>query len=161
MRIGFTMKVNEKEVFADTETTTVDEFMPVWRESGRSDKVFEEIIESEKEQLSVLEQKNGLVIFEAEAEEPFEVQFNNLYFPGWKGYVKEDGGWRRLELGKGLVIVDEGWGEYAKEEIDGTMRILLPAGKNTVKMEFGETRTRFLGDLVSVLSIIGIGWLLI
>ena len=65
------------------------------------------------------------------------MQFNTLYFPGWRALVN---------------------GKYAEilYKNNGTIQLELPEGSHTVSIRYVETSLRFFADVLSIASLIGI-----
>ena len=120
------------------DTTTVkNEYMPKWV------KVIPAAMPSEK--VTVIKGQGTVenlfangnkVTFSINALNEAQVQFNTVYFPGWK--VKVDG--------KEVPI------SYENE--NGLIRFFINPGRHFINLSFGETPLRILADLVSFVSLI-------
>ena len=62
------------------------------------------------------------------------------YFPGWKVYVD----------GKSIPI------QFQNQNYRGEITFFVPAGKHNVVVNFGETKIRFLADILTLFAFIGV-----
>jgi uncharacterized membrane protein YfhO len=67
---------------------------------------------------------------------------NLFYFPGWKAYVN---------------------GKEVKPQLSrqGLMQIRLPKGRFQVELKFGSTPVRILGNSLSLVGLLALGWMLL
>ena len=77
--------------------------------------------------------KEFTVIMDAEG----TIVFNTLYFPGW------------------IVVVD-GKKVPIQYQYDGIIRVSIPAGVHTVRIQFTDTMPRTVGNIISIFSLVGI-----
>lgn len=68
------------------------------------------------------------------------ITLNTLYFPGWKAFVDT----------KEVPI---------SYESDGIIHVTVPFGKHVIRVVFADTPVRTIGNVISILSLVGIiGW---
>lgn len=118
-------------------TTVQDEYMPVWvKEKPKSH--FERKVEvvSGKTQIQDISYNSINIDFVSNSESPSVIRINTIYYPGWKAEVN----------GKSLDI------NYSNNY--GVMDISVPAGKNKVRLKFGETPLRLVADGISLVGFI-------
>jgi uncharacterized membrane protein len=68
---------------------------------------------------------------------------NTLYFPGWNVFVDN-------------AMFEVNALEFQDPKYRGLMTFRLPAGTHTVSMQFQETKLRYLSDILSLISFIGV-----
>ena len=125
-------------------TTTVrDEYMPKWvkvKPTSRADNRLEFI--SGGGEITNLTANSRRTTAQVRASKDSTLQFNGLYFPGWKVYTDN----------KEISI------DYQNDY--GLIRFSLPEGVQSVFVVFGETTIRLLADLLSLVSIVVLIFLL-
>ncbi len=121
----------------DATTTVKDEYQP----RGASNKPTErpakkvEVIKGE----GVIEEvmyDNKTIQFTANNKKDSTVQINTLYWPGWKASLN----------GQSIHI--------SSDNPKGVMTIEIPSGEQQVVLQFIETQTRLVADIVSIISFV-------
>lgn len=158
LRINEVVNQPESAYFNDTGTTTfLNEYRPRWRQSDKvkviDPKVFSE---AESENINLLANRSNLLEFTTDFSQAREVQINLLYYPGWRFYS----GNSELSLGDQIKIVtpqtDErqaGFGPWSFSEIEGTLRMIVPARPQSYRFTFSETPLRKTADGLSLLAL--------
>ena len=125
-------------------TTSADELMPIWVKEKPSQRANEraEIISGQAEIKNVAFD-NSQIAFDLEVQKESVVQLNTIYFPGWQ--VEVDG--------KATTI------DYQSPR--GLMTFVVSNGQHQVLAKFRETKSWLLADAISVMSLLGVGGLLI
>ena len=124
----------------ESTTTTHDEYMPRWaskRMSNRATKKVEFFMGNGTiEEKMISTQTIDVVI---SASEKSIMQINTIYYPGWGAMVND----ARVK-----ITYDNPY---------GFMRIPVPVGKSHLFMEFRETPSRFIADLLSGVCVVAYG----
>jgi len=120
------------------DTTTVkNEYMPKWVKQNPTTMPSEKItVLKGQGTVRDLFTNGNKVTFFINALNEVQVQFNTVYFPGWK--VRVDG--------KEIPI------SYNND--NGLIRFLINPGNHNVNISFGETPLRMFSDLISLVSLI-------
>jgi uncharacterized membrane protein YfhO len=139
--------INKDESFYTTNqaTTTVqDEYMPVWVQKKPIQPAGDraEIISGQGE-IDNLSFNAKKTVFDIKAATPVEVQVNTVYFPGWQA---------KIDRQTTSIL-------YRNEA--GLMRLKVPEGDHRVKVKFQETPLRLGADIISLVSLLGVGYLLL
>jgi hypothetical protein len=120
-------------------TTVADEYMPIWvtqkPDSHFKNKV--KVVAGEGSISNVLYDSRK-ISFNFDSETPSIVRINTIYYPGWRA---ESSGTQKA------IFYDNP---------TGVIDLKLEAGKQNVKLVFGETPLRVLADLVSIVSFISL-----
>jgi hypothetical protein len=118
-------------------TTVANEYMPRWVSvipSRRADKRIE--ILTGNAEITPIEVNTNRVHVSIDASENSLLQINSLFYPGWGAMVDD----------KPVTI--------AYNNDLGVMQIPILEGTHTLFMEFRETKSRFLADMISLFSIL-------
>lgn len=83
--------------------------------------------------------------FTVDAKTPTSILDNTIYYPGWKVYIN----------GNETPI------EFQDVNHKGFITFNTPIGKNEVKVVFEETKIRLISDIISLVSVIAVGLLLL
>lgn len=111
------------------------DYLPVWVKSLSSERVEEPRLVEAQGKISDFVKKTTSATFKANLEEPGSVEVPIFYFPGWVTRVN---------------------GEVQKFEeplASGFIKVSLPKGESSVKVQFKETPLRKLSNIASLLSI--------
>ena len=122
-------------------TTTSNEYDTIWT----SDKTFEKrpLISGEGRFAYMDLAENGLDLsFKVKASEPLFLVIYRIYFPGWR--LKVD------NIQKEIIS------NYKTDNYNysGLIAFNLPSGSHDVSIAFGETKLRFLSDILTILGLI-------
>lgn len=82
--------------------------------------------------------KSNMLAFKVNNETPIKVVTHIQYFPGWRAYVDN----------KQMPI------QFQYQIYRGEIVFLIPEGKHDIKLSFGESKIRFIADMLTVISII-------
>lgn len=118
-------------------TTVANEYMPRWVSEipvRRADKRIEVL--TGNADIQTIEVNTNRIHVAIEASENSLLQINNLFYPGWGAMVDD----------KPMTI--------AYNNDLGVMQIPILEGTHTLFMEFRETKSRFLADMISLFSIL-------
>ena len=126
-------------------TTTVhDEYMPKW--------VQEKPVKHAENKVEVIEGKALIkdlsynaknIMFVSDSQTSVVFKINTIYYPGWQAYINGV----KVEI------------DYSNES--GVMEIIVPAGKNQIKLRFEEAPLRVFADIVSLAGFIVLGLLFV
>lgn len=82
--------------------------------------------------------KSSLHTYLVEVKKDARLVDHTQYFPGWKAYVD----------GKETLI------QFQDQNSRGEITFAVPKGQHLVKVVFGETKLRFFGDMLSVVTLL-------
>ncbi|MBI2614065.1 MAG: hypothetical protein HYW62_04825 [Candidatus Levybacteria bacterium] len=97
--------------------------------------------------VSQLVKKSNILTFKTDNETPIKVVTHIQYFPGWRAFVDDK-----------QVSIEFQYGIYR-----GHIVFEIPIGQHEVKLSFGESRIRFIADMLTVIGfvfLISVGFLL-
>lgn len=159
LRVNEVIDQPEARYYQDAGTTTfLNEYRPRWRRSDKTKTIDPKIFsEAESEKINLLTNKSNLIEFTTDFSQERNVQVNLLYYPGWRFF----GPGGELKFGEAIKIVsletDErqvGFGPWSFGEIEGTLRMIVPAGPQSYRFTFSETPLRKAADLITFASLI-------
>jgi hypothetical protein len=159
LRVNEVVNLTEAEIYSYAGTTTfLNEYRPVWRRSDKIKTIDPKILTvEENDKINLLTNRSNLLEFTTEFNESRPVQVNLLYYPGWRFYGQD----RELKLGEAIKLVsletDErqaGFGPWTFSEIEGTLRLSVPAGTQSYRFVFSETPLRQTADLITLTSLL-------
>jgi len=143
---GFLQK--EEGFYADIYNGTTDtgESAPIWsvRFMEKRPKSKVEIIEGYGE-IKEIARNVTKREYQIEAKEKIRILENTLYFPGWTVLVD----------GKPKII------EFQDQNYRGLITFNVDKGGHRVNIGYGETKTRLLADIISFVSLLAVGGLMI
>lgn len=158
LRINQKVDVADPVYYQDAGTTTfLNEYRPRWRRSDKialvEPKVFSEL---ENDKIKIITNRSNLLEFTTDFSASRAVQINLLYYPGWR-FFSQDG---EQQLGDSINLVsletDErqtGFGPWSFSDIEGTLRLSVPAGQQSFRFTFSETPLRQAADGISLLAL--------
>lgn len=164
LRINQGVDAPESVYYQDAGTTTfLNEYRPRWRRSDKTKTIDPKIFsEAESEKINLLTNKSNLIEFTTDFSQARPVQINLLYYPGWR-FFRGD---QELQLGEEIKIItpetDErqtGFGPWSFSDIEGTLRLDVPAGFQIYRFVFSETPLRKTAGLISLASLAILFWL--
>lgn len=125
-------------------TTVADEYLPRWVYLKRSDHAPDRLVFEKGRGRIVYEYLNTQrVVASIDALEESVLRFHTIYYPGWG------------------ITIDGKPVPVTYENPHGFMEVAVPAGTHKIEAEFRETVSRFLADLVSLVSVLVWGALVI
>lgn len=133
----YTNKGEGYYVTNDASTTVQDEYLPNWVK----EKVFQrpttkvQILKGEGAIRNIVSD-NKLITFNIDNKETTKVRINTIYWPGWKAYIDNE---------KTLL-------SYNNPQ--GVMEFDVPKGSHAIRVVFGETPLRLVGDCISLFSLL-------
>lgn len=157
LRINQAVLQPDEIYFNDPGTTTfLNEYRPRWRRSDKTAAVDPKVLaEAENDKIQIIINRSNLLEFTTDFSQARLVQVNLLYYPGWR-FFRPD---QELKLGEEIKLVtpetDErqsGFGPWSFAEIEGTLRLSAPAGRQHYRFTFSETPLRLTADLISLAS---------
>lgn len=117
---------------AKRETTTVGEYLPIWAQVNETPKGFQDGVKVEGSgRIENAQRRAGRIEATVHLQEPAEIVFQDLYFPGWS--VRGNG--REIPL--------------VPEESTGRMKVQLREGRHHLEARLGMTPVRRLSALIS------------
>ena len=118
-------------------TTSSNEQMPLWVKKMPIKSPMQKV-ELSSGKIDSLSYNSKKISFVVDLPRPETVRINTIYYPGWAFLI--DG-----------VKTDINYGNQF-----GVMEVNVLAGKHNIKGEFRETPLRFLSDIISLVSIVGL-----
>lgn len=82
--------------------------------------------------------KSNLLAFFVNAQTPIKIVSHIQYFPGWRAYVD----------GKQVSI------QFQYQIYRGEIVFLIPQGRHEIKLSFGESKIRFISDMLTITGLI-------
>ncbi|MDQ3098859.1 MAG: hypothetical protein M3Q44_03875 [bacterium] len=141
---------NSDEYYATNQatTTSANEYISTWMHNSPKENPGKPIVldsTNNDKNFTYTVDKNTSTnkLLSYSASESLTAIFPIMYFPGWK-----------LHIDNKNIEIDP-------EDSNGVISAYLPEGKHTVRLSFNRTLPRFIGDLITLASILGIGILFI
>lgn len=119
--------------FTDGTSSMGNSFSTIWTAwiTQRANS-FYEIVSGGKVKLKQISNKYMEKVFLSESTSDSLIQFNTLYYPGW-----------RVDVDKKEIPIDY--------KTNGIIRIQIPSGFHTIRLRFTETDFRILADMISII----------
>ena len=118
-------------------TTVANEYMPIWAAEQLKDRANTPLrVYRGNAHITYGAVSTRKIEASITASEASTIQVNTIYYPGWG------------------IILDGSLAQFDWKNSQGVMRFTVPPGSHTVIVEFRETVLRFVGDVISVVSII-------
>lgn len=142
--VAFTIPFSNDTPYGPS-TTSRDEHMPVWAPRVYTDpEQHGEVFPPEVGNSHRMIWKSNVHVFAVQATQAAQFRDNTSFYPGWSAKIN----------GKDTDII------YTKDGY-GRLLINLPKGIHTVEFFFKETPSRFLADMISIVSfIVLLAWLI-
>lgn len=131
-------------------TTVKNEYLPIWSKDKPPQKRAEEIasFQQGKGAISIIKNTSNHLILSLKVENQAILKINKLFFPGWN-----------LKIDSQNVELNSPSYQLAGFYNDGLIRIPLNSKINRIELYWQETPFRLICDLISVLSLIGLFFL--
>ncbi len=140
---GYFLKPNNFFTSVYNGTTDTGESAPIWSVRFMEKRPSQEIeIISGQGEIKKLFRNSTSHHYQIIANEKLRIRENTLYFPGWKVLVD----------GKETDV------EFQDPQSRGLITFYIPKGNHFVSLIFTETKVRLLADLISLFSLVGIGF---
>lgn len=135
-------KINENDYWNFPLTTTYyGETDLIWSEGPAKEYPLQRIeVINGKGTIEEMTKKSNLLSFKVNNETPIKVVTHIQYFPGWRAFVD----------GK-QVPIEFQYGIYR-----GHIVFEIPKGQHEIKLSFGESKLRFIADLLSVVAVVAL-----
>ena len=123
----------------DATTTVQDEYMPVWVKKKPVHRPRQQVVVTKDAgKVSNIIQTAQSLRFTAQLTKRANIRVNIIYWPGWH------------------MIVDGRPAAFSYSNPSGVMMVSLPKGTHRVQVLFGEDTIRYIADVLSILSCIGL-----